>query len=287
MKDYNVQLNNGFKMPHVMMGTTGFSDYKNMSDAINSALLAGCRGFDTSMFYRTGNKETEYCLGRILNDYFEKQTSIKREDVFITTKITIPQLVRGEIVKNVHESLRRLRTGYIDCLLIHWPFPEYYIQAYKVMENLYEQGLVKSIGVSNCQVRHLRTLLEAGIRHVPMVHQCEVHPLNTASNIRSFCEDQSIAIQSYSPLAKMLEPLKESRLLKDLADKYQKTLAQVVLRWHVQLGLVPIFRTENYARVQSNLDILDFEIFEDDINKITSLNQDYKICVESSRCPGY
>jgi len=283
----NYILNNGLKMPSIIMGTTSFTSLQQMEESICTAIDAGCRAFDTSRFYRTGGEETEKYLGLILKKYLKSNTGISREDFFITTKLAIPQLIRGTIEKDVIESIIKLDTEYIDCLLIHWPFPDFFIPAYKKMEILYKKGLVKSIGMSNCQIRHFEQLFDAGLEIKPQVHQLELHPLNTASATADYCQKKSINIQTYSPLGKMLDPIKNNETIKKIATKHDKSLAQIILRWHFQQGYAPIFRSKSVDRIKNNLDIFNFTLSDDEISTISSLNQNYKICTESSRCPGY
>lgn len=283
----NYILNNGVKMPSIIMGTTSFTSFRQMDEAICSAIDAGCRAFDTSRFYRTGGEETEKYLGLIIKGYLKAHSGLTREDFFITTKLAIPQLIRGSIEKDVLESINKLDTEYIDCLLIHWPFPDFFVPAYKIMEKLYKKGLVKSIGMSNCQIRHFEQLFNAGLEINPQVHQLELHPLNTASATVEYCKMKSINIQAYSPLGKMLDPIINNETLKEIAIKHDKSLAQIILRWHYQLGYAPIFRSKSVDRIKSNLELFDFKLEDDQIELISNLNQNYKICTESSRCPGY
>ena len=283
----NYILNNGVKMPSIIMGTTSFTSFRQMDEAISSAIDAGCRAFDTSRFYRTGGEETEKYLGIIIQKYLKANTDLRREDFFITTKLAIPQLIRGSVEKDVLESIKKLDSEYIDCLLIHWPFPDYFVPAYKKMEELYKKGWVKSIGMSNCQIRHFEQLFDAGLEVSPQIHQLELHPLNTAEATVAYCKKQGINIQAYSPLGKMLDPIKNNETLKKIAMKHDKSLAQIILRWHLHLGNAPIFRSKSVDRIKNNIELFDFKLEESEVEIISKLNQDYKICTESSRCPGY
>lgn len=279
----NYLLDNGVKMPALIMGTTGFYDYNTLDSSIRYALSCGCFGFDTSMFYMTGKKKTELQLGRIFKAIGEN----KNKEIFLTTKLTIPQIIRGQIEKDVDKSIKRLGLDQISCLLIHWPYENYYIPAYKKMVKLYKEGLVKSIGVSNFKERHINKLIDSGVEYKPMVNQIEIHPLNTFFELAEFCKEQSIVIQSYSPLGKMLPSIKNSTELIAISEKYHKSISQVVLRWHLQNGYAPIFRSKTKERIFENVDVFNFVLDNKDMNTISSMNSDYKICTESTRCPGY
>jgi diketogulonate reductase-like aldo/keto reductase len=257
-----------------------------MSQVISIAIDNGCRCFDTSHFYRTGNFSTELLLGKILRNVI-KHTSFSREDFFVTTKIAIPQMINNTIERDIISSLKKSKIDYFDRVLIHWPFPGYFVNAYKTLERLCAKEYIKSTGVSNCRTRHIQTLLKFSIDIMPAVNQIECHPFFVDSDTILFCKNNSISIQSYAPLAKMIPLIRENPVLVSLAAKYGRSLSQIVLRWHIQNKITPVFRSKNQKNIRDNLNIFDFVISDKDMELINSLNQNYKLCSESVRCPGY
>jgi diketogulonate reductase-like aldo/keto reductase len=152
---------------------------------------------------------------------------------------------------------------------------------------LYEEGIVKNIGVCNVRIGHLKRM-EAFQKIKPNYIQIERHPLHTCSTLINFCKDHSIKVQAYSPLCRMIPSIKESPLLNSLKEKYhKKDIGQIILRWHLQTGSIPVFTSRNSNRINSNLDIFDFQLDKIDIDSINRMNNNYKIFLESTGCPGY
>lgn len=279
-------LGNGGSMPAVILGTTGFSSVKELDVAVGTAIDAGVLGFDTSRFYHTGGRSTEKCLGKVLQGKL-RSGAIRREELYVTTKIAIPQMIRGTIARDIEASIRDLRLDYVDCILLHWPFPDFYIPAYKALESAWGRGFVKALGMSNCRERHFEALLRSDLRELPTVHQMERHPLCVEHEVVRYCKDHGMAIQAYSPLGKMMGDLAGDGMLSGLAAKYGKTIAQLILRWHLDTGVAPVFRSKTPSRIRENLDIFDFTLEAEDIEVINRMNRDHKLCTESIRCPGY
>jgi Aldo/keto reductases, related to diketogulonate reductase len=270
----------------MVLGTTGFSSLKEMDAAVGVAIDAGVRGFDTSRFYHTGGRSTEKCLGKVLHGKL-RSGAIKREELFVTTKIAIPQMIRGGIARDVEASARDLRLDYIDCVLLHWPFPGYYISAYKALEAVQARGIVKTLGMSNCRERHFEALYQSKLSQLPAVHQMERHPLCSEEDVVRYCLDRGMVVQAYSPLGKMMGDLAGNAQLSAIAANYNKTVAQVIIRWHLDTGVVPVFRSKTPSRIRENLDVFDFNLSGGDIEAIDRMNRDHKLCTESIRCPGY
>lgn len=277
----SIELYNGVIMPNMAVGTNWMT-YRELKPVLRSAFKNGFRAIDTARDY--GNEDV---VGHVVMDLL-KELNIKREDIFITTKIGNSQQIEGNIEEEIEKSLNNLRTNYLDLWLMHWPYPGCYIHTWRKMEQVYKSGKVKAIGVANYDLRHLKTLFSSGIKITPMVNQIEYHPLRTINHLRPFMQKNGIAIQAYAPLCRLVAPLKESILLNDLAKKYQKTLGQILLRWHIQQGYVmPVFKTYTPTRFIENKDIYDFELTAEEMNNIFSLNRDYKYHLESINCPGY
>lgn len=275
-----IRLSNGTGMPCMVM-STNYMNYQLMKKVVTAGFQCGFRAIDTARDY--GNEDI---VGRVISECM-RELGIPREEIFITTKIGNSQQALGNIGAQIDISLRNLRTDYVDLWLMHWPYPDYYIDTYREMEKVYYTGKVHAIGMANYRLRHFERLFNAGIEVTPHCTQYECHPIRTADGILSFCQMKNIAVQAYSPICRMIPEIQNSRCLKSIADKYHKTIAQIVLRWHIQRGTVPVFKTSRPERLKENIDIFDFELTEDEIYNISSLDQDYKYHLESASCPGY
>ncbi|MCQ5386534.1 aldo/keto reductase [Hungatella hathewayi] len=272
----------GEKIPKILIGTNHMT-LDQLKEVCNAALEIGIKGFDTSPNYRT-----EASLGKIINGWVLERR-VSREDIFVQDKIDNEPLVRahGNIQDLVQQSLEKLDLEYIDSLLLHWPTPDLYIKAYKQLEVLLEKGYVRHIGVSNFRVRHLVKLLDAEISHSPEFNQIELHPLRTVNGQRRFHDKHNIITQAYAPLCRMKSEIIDSDIMKAVVNKYQKTPAQIILRWHLDLGIIPVFKTDKPYRVQENCNVFDFSLTDEEVEKITKLDQDYKFHIESVCCPGF
>jgi diketogulonate reductase-like aldo/keto reductase len=282
-----IMLYNGISMPSLIQGLPLIMSMKKINFCaferiITSSVKNGINGFDTSHDY---GKSEKY-LGKAIRG-FEKRGVLKREDIFITTKIGNGQQYEGNIEYHVNMALDRLRVTYIDLMLLHWPTPNCYINNWKKLEKIYESGKIKSIGLANCTERHLFALFNSGIKYKPHVVQFEYHPFRTVAGLVKMCKDNNIAVQAYTSLCQMIPLVTENELLKKLVVKYKKTIAQILLRWDMQQNIVPIFRSYNENRIRENTQIFDFVIDEYDMQQIFGLNIDYKYHPESMNCPGF
>jgi 2,5-diketo-D-gluconate reductase A len=254
-----VRLNDGNSIPQVGLGV-----WQTPPDAteraVIAALQAGYRHIDTAAAYRNENE-----TGRAI-----AASGLPREEVFLVTKLWNADQGYDRTLAAFDASLGRLGLEYLDLYLIHWPMPERntFVETFKALADLRDQGRVKSIGVSNFEPEHLRILIDAtGI--VPTVNQIELHPLLPQRELREFNAAQGIATEAYSPLG-------QGALLKDpavtaIADRQQKTPAQVLIRWHIQLGNIVIPKSVNPVRIASNFDVFDFELSERDMMSISAL----------------
>lgn len=276
----SIKFHNGVEMPPIIM-STNWMDYPTMKEVVTAGLKIGFRAFDTARDY--GN---EHIVGRVLSECLKEQ-GLKREDVFITTKIGNSQQQQGNIEEQINQSLRNLRTDYVDCWLMHWPYPDYYIDTYHKMEKVYKGGKVRAIGMANYHVRHLNKLWEAGFEVAPHCVQFEHHPMRTAVDIQEFCHSHQIAIQAYSPLCRMIDPIKNSPVLKAIAERTHKSIGQVILRWHYQHQSVPCFKSLKPKRLEENFNIWDFELTAEEMTEINNMDCDYKYHLESASCPGF
>lgn len=278
-----ILLSNGVKMPRMAIGTN-WMRYMELKSIMKAGFDAGFRAIDTARDY--GN---EPIVGNVLHDIIkESKGQYKREDIFLTTKIGNGQQIKGDICKEIDLSLKNLKTDYVDLWLIHWPYPGFYEQTWKKMEDVYKSGKVRAIGVANFDVRHLKQLISTGVKIIPMVNQFEYHPLRTAKDLVGYMRAHGIKIQAYAPLCRLISPLRESRILNDLCVKYNKSLGQILLRWHIQQGDdMPVFKSYKPSRFSENMNVFDFSLTENEMDSISSLNMDYKYHIESVNCPGY
>ncbi|UWP58393.1 aldo/keto reductase [Ruminococcus gauvreauii] len=280
----SITLNNGNQIPQMMFGSFQMNEQADMDAVVKTAVDNGVLGFDTSPSYRT-----EEMLSAAVRGLIAKREGLSRSDFFLDTKIDEWQMIakKGEIRPFVEKCLEKTNLDYWDLILIHWPQPDYYTKTWLAMEKLYEEGIVKNIGVCNFSVRHFKGLERAGANVVPAVMQNEVHPLNTENEVLEYCEENHITVQAYSPLCRMIPEIRENELLNHLAEKYGVSLAQIILRWHIERGLVPVVKTSSEKRVKENTDIFSFALSEEDRDAITGLDSHFKIFLESRCCPGY
>jgi diketogulonate reductase-like aldo/keto reductase len=252
-------LSNGVKMPWIGLGVWKVQEGQEVENAVKAAIRVGYRSIDTAAFY--GN---EAGVGKAI-----RECEIPREELFITTKVWNSNQGYETTLQAFEESRKKLGLEYVDLYLVHWPVKGKYKETWKALEKLYKDGWVRAIGVSNFKVHHLEDLLGDG-EMAPMVNQVEFHPLLTQKELHLFCKTHRIQLEAWSPL--MRGNLSHPTLLR-LAEKYQKTPAQVVLRWDLQHEVVTIPKSANETRIRENADIFDFELSPEDMETIDSLNQ--------------
>jgi diketogulonate reductase-like aldo/keto reductase len=250
-------LNNGVKMPWLGFGTYDTGDA--VIKSIKEALKIGCRHIDTASFY--GN-ETE--VGTAI-----KESGIPREEIFLVSKVWISDEGYEKTLKAFEASINKLGTDYLDLYLIHWPQP-LHKESWRALEKLYKEHRIRAIGVSNFTINHLKGLIEES-EIAPMVNQIEFHPRLIQNELIEFCKKHTVQLEAWSPL--MRGKIFGIPLLEDLAKKYKKTVSQIVLRWDLQMGVVTIPKSTNLERIKENIDIFDFEISKEDMNKIQQLNK--------------
>jgi len=256
------ELYTGEKMPGFGFGTWQIPDGQAVEKAVKTAIDCGYRLIDTAKIY--GNEQG---VGQAV-----KESSVPREEMFVTTKLWNGDQGYHSARKAFEESLEILRLEYIDLYLIHWPGYDPYKrkQSWKAFEDIYSEGLAKAIGVSNFEPEHLDELLSDSTT-VPMVNQIEFHPFNFAEqqDTLEYCQRKKIIIEAYSPLAR--GRLMDDKSITDIAKKYSKTNAQVMLRWAVQHGTVPIPKSAHPGRIKENIDIFDFELDKSDMQALNAL----------------
>ncbi|MED4531124.1 aldo/keto reductase [Metabacillus fastidiosus] len=257
-------LHNGVKMPWFGLGVYKVEDGQEVINSVKSAIKAGYRSIDTAAIYKN-----EEGVGQVV-----KEAGIPREQLFITSKVWNSDQGYESTIAAFHESLKKLDLDYLDLYLIHWPVKETYKETWKAMETLYKEGKVKAIGVSNFHVHHLEDLMEEA-EIIPMVNQVEYHPRLTQKDLLSFCQNNNIQLEAWSPLAR--GRFFDNPILVELSQKYEKTAAQIILRWDLQTGVVTIPKSVHEHRIIENANIFDFELSDEDITKIDSLNQNERV----------
>ncbi|WP_404405661.1 aldo/keto reductase [Jeotgalibacillus malaysiensis] len=258
-----VTLNNGLKMPQIGLGVWQVEDHQTGVDAVKKAIETGYRSIDTAMIYKN-----EEAVGQGI-----RESGVPREELFITTKVWNADQGYDSTLQALEASLEKLGLDYVDLYLIHWPMPEkdQYIETYKALEKLYEDGKVKAIGVCNFEIEHLQRLLdECTVK--PVLNQVECHPYLAQLELKEFCAKHDIFLEAWSPLMQGGEVL-EDDIIRNIAEKYGKEPAQVVIRWHLQSGSIVIPKSVTPSRIESNFDVFDFALTADELKSINDLDR--------------
>ena len=261
-----IKLNDGVEIPQLGFGVFQIEPDQT-ADKVKAALDTGYRHIDTAQMY--GNEEG---VGKAIAD-----TGIARDELFVTTKLDNDGHGRDEAVKRLDESLDKLGLEHVDLYLIHWPQPKQdrFVETWQGLEDAKKAGRTRSIGVSNFHPAHLDRLA-AETSTVPSVNQVELHPRLTQTALREYHRNHGITTEAWSPIGQG-KGLLETPELVEIARKYGKSAAQVVLRWHIQHGNVVFPKSDTLSRVQENIQIFDFELNGDDVAAIDRLNADERI----------
>ena len=257
-------LSNGVKMPYLGLGVYDCKDGKEVFNSVTWALEAGYRHIDTATLYKN-----ETGVGEAVRAY-----DIAREEVFVVSKVWNTDQGYEETLKAFETSMGKLKLDYLDLYLIHYPVKGKFPDTWKALEKLYREGRVRAIGVSNFPERHIRELLKTA-KIIPMVNQMEFHPYLIQQDLIDYCRELSIQYEGWSPF--MRGRIFEIDILRELSQKYQKTIAQIALRWSLQKGVVAIPKSSRKDRIISNAEIFDFEISVDDMNLINKLDRNQAV----------
>ncbi|MFK9094750.1 aldo/keto reductase [Bacillus salipaludis] len=261
-------LNNGVKMPWFGIGVFKVEEGPELIQAVKFAINHGYRSIDTAAIY--GNEEG---VGQGIREGIQ-EVGISREELFVTSKVWNADLGYESTLAAYETSLKKLGLDYLDLYLIHWPVAGEYKDAWRALETLYKEGRIKAIGVSNFQVHHLEDLMkDAEIN--PMINQVEYHPRLNQKEVQAFCREHGIQLEAWSPL--MQGQLLDHPVLQEIAKKYNKTVAQVILRWDLQNGVVTIPKSTKEHRIVENSTIFDFELTTEDIQQINTLNKNHRV----------
>lgn len=262
--EHFIKLNNGINMPMLGYGTLQITNDQLCEQCIYEAIRAGYRMFDTAAAYHN-----EEAIGRAITKAI-KDKLVKREELFLITKLWIQDAGLNKTRRAVEESMRKLQVDYLDLYLIHQPLGDYY-GAWRVMEEMLEEGVFRSIGVCNFSKEKLVDLC-INSKVIPAVNQIEIHPFYIHDEELKVMKEFNIAAQAWAPLSEGQRDIFNIKILKDIGDKYGKSTAQVILRWHIQRGISAIPRTVQMDHLHENIDIWDFELSDLDIKQIESLN---------------
>lgn len=257
-------LHNGVEMPWFGLGVFKVEEGQELVDAVKTAIEHGYRSIDTAVIY--GN---EAGVGQGI-----RAANVAREDLFITSKVWNSEQGYEATIAAYEESLTKLGLDYLDLYLIHWPVEGKYKETWRALETLYKEGRVKAIGVSNFQIHHLEELMkDAEIK--PMINQVEYHPRLTQKELQAFCQQHTIQLGAWSPL--MQGQLLDNPELQEIADKHGKSVAQIILRWDLQNGVVTIPKSTKVHHIAENATVFDFELTVEDMERIDSLNQNQRV----------
>lgn len=265
----NYQLSNGVEIPKIGFGTYKLEDGAQTYEAVTEALKVGYRHVDTAQVY--GN---EVSVGKAIND-----SQVARQDIFLTTKLWNTVSTYEEAMVTFQESLDRLQQDYVDLLLIHWPNPIHVrdndawvtrnAEVWRAMEDLYQAGKVKSIGVSNFRQHHLEKLLETA-QVVPMVNQIKLAPGLEEKELVAYCREKGMLLEAYTPLGR--GTVLNNETISQLAEKYGKTNVQIALRWSLDKGFLPLPKSATLKNIEPNLHVFDFELDQEDVEVLNDLS---------------
>lgn len=257
------KLNNGVQMPYFGLGVWQSQEGQEVINAVQCALEAGYRHIDTAAIYKN-----EEGVGKAIAD-----SPVNRKDVFVTSKVWNSDQGYDNTLKAFEASLKRLNMDYLDLYLVHWPGKDKFKDTWKALERLYKEKKVRAIGISNFLQHHIEDLLtEAEV--VPMVNQMEFHPYLVQQDLLDFCTSKGIQYEAWSPM--MQGNIFKIDQLKGMAEKYGKSVAQIVLRWDLQKGVVTIPKSVKKERIIANAQIFDFELESEDVQILDSMDKSHR-----------
>ncbi len=261
----NIKTSQQIEIPQLGFGTWLLKNEKECKHAIKTALEVGYRHIDTAQIY-----ENEQYVGEALSE-----SSIPRNELFITTKIWNENMFWDDIEPSLELSLNKLKTEYVDLLLLHFPVTELRRPAWHRMQDIYNSGKAKAIGVSNYTIKHLEELLrECEIK--PAVNQVELHVYLQQPELVNYCKDNQIAIEAYSPLAHGY--IMKNKILEEISKKHHRTTAQIMIRWCLNKGFITLPKATSAVHIKDNFEVFDFKLDEQDLSQIEALDKDLRTC---------
>lgn len=259
-----IELSNGLKIPQLGYGVFQVSK-EECERCVLDALEAGYRLIDTA----------QSCLNEEEVGNAIVKSGVPREEIFLTTKVWISNYGYEKCKDSILESLKKLKTDYIDLVLLHQPFSDYY-GAYQALEDLYDEGKIKAIGISNFYPDRMIDLASF-TRIKPMVNQIEIHPHLQQNEAMKWHEKYGVVLEAWAPFGEGRGGLFENAKLQEIANKYQKTVVQVILRWHIQRGIIVISKSSHKERMKENIDVFNFELSQEDMETIASLDNNQSL----------
>ncbi len=254
-------LSDGRKIGKIGFGVFRMENDTVSKDVILKALEVGYRHIDTAKAYNN-----EEVVGQAI-----KESGLKREELFITTKLSNQDMRDDNVKGALLTSLEKLQLDYVDLYMTHWPVKDKYIKSYVELEEYQKQGLIKSLGVSNLQIHHFEELLKH-CSVIPTVNQIEVNPYLANNEVVKYCQENNILVEAYSPLCSNKNDVLSEPVLVELASKYNKSSAQIILRWLLQRNILPLVKSNTVSRLTDNFNIFDFELDEASMQKINAMN---------------
>lgn len=267
-----IKLSNGVEMPVLGFGTYQIRPGRETVDAVGNALQIGYRHIDTARYY-----DNEADVGRAI-----RESGIPRKDLFVTTKLANPDHGYDEALRAFERSNQHLGLEYVDLYLIHWPVQGKRGPSWKALERILNEGRCRAIGVCNYTVRHLKEL-EQGADILPMVDQVELSPYLDQKELRGYCIENDMTIEAYSPLTRG-KRFKDPALLK-MVERYGRSPAQIMIRWAIQIGVVPLPKSTHIDRMKENADVFDFELGDDDMLELGKFNEGLHVSWDPTHAP--
>jgi diketogulonate reductase-like aldo/keto reductase len=262
-----IKLNSGTEIPVFGLGTYKLTGERQVKESVLAALEEGYRLIDTAQMY-----QNEEYVGQAI-----RESSIPRKEIFVTTKLDNDQHGYDRAKMSFDESLNRLKSGYVDLFLIHWPVEGLRMESWRALVDIYDQGGAKAIGVSNYTIRHIKELL-AESQTRPAVNQVEFNPFNYQDNLLSFCNEEGIRMEGYTPLSRGHKF--RNSIVREMSEKYSKTPPQILLRWAVQHSVIPVPKSSHKKRIKENADIFDFNLTGEDMEKLNGVNENYRLAMD-------
>lgn len=268
----DIKLADGYSIPQIGLGLWQVKESSDFKNAFSAALKEGYRMFDSAQAY--GN---EQLLGQAI-----KESKINRSDLFITTKINVSNFGHKKTILSTKRSLQKLNTEYIDLMLLHFPVSVVRKKSWLALEELKKEGLIKSIGVSNYTIRHLKEMKNYASEK-PVINQVELHVFLQQPELIDYCRQENIVVEAYSPLAHGYDM--DNQIIKKIASKYSKSYAQIMLRFLIQLNCVVIPKSVSPARIKDNIDIFDFELTNEEMKELKSIDRSLRTCWNPTLVP--
>jgi diketogulonate reductase-like aldo/keto reductase len=297
----NIRLSNGILIPKLGMGTYPLQG-NALINIIDHGVRIGYRLIDTSDDY----KNEEYIGVAVKRLISEGQCT--RNELFLQTKISdngsySDEPLRGKyfckysnymktvsvyevVEEKINNSMKQFQTDYLDCVLIHVPYPDFYIKIWKALEIFYKNGVIRVIGVSNFEERNIENIKKE-CEILPMINQLYLSPIGTKKRLIEYCQNNNIQVMTYSPLIDIKRRLYNNKVILKLCKKYNKSMAQILLRWNIQCGSIPLPKTASKLRLEENAKIFDFDLSYEDMNLLDNLNYDFQYLPLSKMCPGF